>query len=275
MDDQQAREQLLAELQRHGLPRNYIQRLLDELDDHLADLQDERNSDMNTARKPDLNQTDSKASESSSPDIVNLQDRLGDPTQLAAFASKQYHNRSFLGRHPIFTFVAAPIPVMILSWTVPLVVLTAIEMTWNHFWPAGDYNPREYLRSQTIGIVLWTWSYMVFLPLINVLFMCRVARRNSLEWRWARIAMVLLALLCADFWVTGIFPTNDHYIPDSLGNGGMMLGFSFPASLYALFLYTLRFALAMGIGLLLIKRAQQLQKIDENRAEATVLRRAA
>jgi hypothetical protein len=36
-----------------------------------------------------------------------------------------------------------------------------------------------------------------------------------------------------------------------------------------------RFALAMAVGLLLIKRAQRLQKIDESRAETTILRRAA
>jgi hypothetical protein len=36
-----------------------------------------------------------------------------------------------------------------------------------------------------------------------------------------------------------------------------------------------KFAVALGIGLLLIRRAQQLQKVDEAREEAAIFRRAA
>ena len=44
MANQQLREQLAAELKRQKLPASYVERLLAEWDDHLADLQDERNA---------------------------------------------------------------------------------------------------------------------------------------------------------------------------------------------------------------------------------------
>jgi hypothetical protein len=278
MDDQQAREQLLAELQRHGLPRNYIQRLLDELDDHLADLQDERNSDMNTARKPDLNQTDSKASESSSPDIVNLQDRLGDPTQLAAFAAKQYHNRSFFGRHPILTFLVMPLPLILLGMWVVVLAIFLLGHALDAFFPAAWQGTDAYDSpfAEYIGGALFFWLLLILPTLGTGLFLCRISRRNHLKWKWAILMCVVVSLFCGNMYICW------HMSPlqERMQHCRMAFGFWIPwltpyprGFLYEHLLP--QFALAMALGLLLIKRAQRLQKIDENRAEATVLRRAA
>src|SRR5436190_6142480 len=81
MQNQQLREQLAAKLRRQSLPARYVERLLAEWDDHLADLQDERNAEMNRAQTPE-----SKTYELQTADILDLQQRLGDPAQLATFA---------------------------------------------------------------------------------------------------------------------------------------------------------------------------------------------
>ena len=76
---------------------------------------------MNTARTPDSN-----ANESQQNEIIDLQQRLGDPAQLAALAGQHYRKRSFLGRHPIFTFLLLPVPLIVagivgfvLAWMLP------------------------------------------------------------------------------------------------------------------------------------------------------------
>ena len=116
---------------------------------------------------------------------------------------------------------------------------------------------------------------MALVPVVNMLFLCRVARRNAINWRWTLSAIVLLALLCADFWASGSIATNDRFIPDSKGNGTICFGLALAPSLNTVWWYLPRLALALGIGLLLIKRAQGLQKRDESQREISVFRQAA
>src|SRR6185436_5764159 len=105
MANHPSRDELRSELRRQKLPRAYIARLLAELDDHYEDLLEERSTSMGAARKlqvPQYGQDD-------------LQQRLGQPAQLALFAAEQYHARSFWGRHPIVTFLLAPMPLFVAS----------------------------------------------------------------------------------------------------------------------------------------------------------------
>ncbi len=92
MSNQLWREQLKESLYRHGLPNEYVLRLVEELSDHATDLFMEEKT-MNDHR-------DFKA-------------RLGTPDQLAVVALSEFQRRTFLGRHPMLTFIAGPIVAMI------------------------------------------------------------------------------------------------------------------------------------------------------------------
>src|SRR5262249_53124449 len=113
MANHPSRDELRSELLRQKLPRAYIERLLSELDDHYQDLLEERSTSMGAARKL-------KAEQSTQDD---LQQRLGEPAQLALFAGEQYHARSFWGRHPIVTFVLGPLPLLVMCWIATVFVV--------------------------------------------------------------------------------------------------------------------------------------------------------
>ncbi len=290
MDAQQARELLIAELKRQGLPPNYIQRLLDELDDHLADLQDERNRHMNSPDHNAPTPTDHKAATvgraadsiaitEPSPSgsgqgegaahVISLHDRLGNPAELAAFAAKQYHNRSFLARHPILTFLLMPLPLTALGATIFILAMTPFGMLSDYLWSGRELD-HPLLFGTMLSVIFW--ASIVFPPLLAALFCCRIARRNTLSWRWSLIACVLISSYCA---CLSVFYNNASVIKNNV-NGFVCVGIGFNTNpLWMLYYFLPKFALAMAIGLLLIKRAQCLQKLDELRVEKLTVRRAA
>ena len=183
MDGQQSRDELRCELRtelvRRGLPRAYIERLLSELDDHFTDLLEERNSAMGAARKLHIEPDD-------------LQQRLGDPTQLAIFAAEQYHARTFWGRHPILTYLLGPLPLLVACWIVCGLVLWAflwsVALTGHYAFGLTEefFRPEDHLFVQAITLALVSWYVMVLPPLAAAELLCRTYRRNALDWRLAR-----------------------------------------------------------------------------------------
>jgi hypothetical protein len=244
-----SRSELRRELVRHGLPPAYIARLLDELDDHFVDLINQRSSPMGAARKL---QTESD----------DLQQRLGEPTQLAIFAAEQYHARSFWGRHPWLTYLVAPLPLLVACYAASGLALQAIFFGANFVcthafgWTEETFRSADHLWLQAIFITLFCWYWIVFPPLTAAWLLCRSYRRNALDWRWPVLGCALLAV------VAGIFTTS-YRLSTEPGNGQLMIGFDLSTSPSWLFLSFLpKFALALGIGLLLVKRAQQQLAID-------------
>lgn len=84
-------DRVRRELLRQGLPQHYVARLSAELADHAADLFKE---DLSMEAEP------------------ILEVRLGHPADLAQSAKTEFQARSFAGRHPWLTFIAAPILVI-------------------------------------------------------------------------------------------------------------------------------------------------------------------
>lgn len=249
MDNQPSCEQLRSELRRRGLPRAYIERLLAELDDHFADILEERSTSMGAARKLQFESD-------TAPD--DLQARLGNPTQLAIFAADQYHARSFWGRHPRITFLLAPLPLLLacfISFGLALVSFgKCLAYGLEHVLGWKAPNPHDYLMLQGIAMGLTSWYILVLPPLVAALLLCRVAQRNALNWRWPAAACALLAFVVAGSAISYTLATEPN-------NGRLMVGFGFSGSPDWLFLIFLpKFALALGIGLLLVRRARdQLQ----------------
>jgi hypothetical protein len=239
-----SRDALRAELARRGLPPAYIERLLGELDDHYTDLLEERSSSMGAARKLDF-------------ETNILQERIGEPTQLAIFAAEQYRARSFWGRHPIVTFVLGPLPFLLVSWIITgcAVVWSAEGITYvcDHWFGIEQDKIvyADHLWTQAGVMLVASWLILVFPPVLVAVALCRTARRNAVSWRWPIISCVLLSLMAG-------FLTVGYYLGLAPNDGRLMIGVDFALSLKWLILtYFPKFAAAMAIGLLLVKRSQQ------------------
>jgi hypothetical protein len=102
MDDRSSLDRLRGDLRRRGLPHEYVERVVGELDDHKADLEEE-------GRRQGLAPENAGASAA---------DRLGPPSRLADAVVEHFRRRSFLGRHPILTFLVAPAVLTLLAWAV-------------------------------------------------------------------------------------------------------------------------------------------------------------
>jgi hypothetical protein len=234
MDDRQSHDELQAELrtelERRGLPPAYIARYLAELDDHFTDLLQERNLDMSTARKPDFS-------------VNNLHDRLGNPTQLAAFAADQYNARSFFGRHPILTFLITPLPLLAAIWMASIAIMV-LAINGTEYSIGHSISSEDHPWLVCILCAFIVWELVAFVPLATALLFCRVARRNAIDWRWPVAACSLLALLVSFVRISW----QPCYV----------VGFGFDPSAQWLFVNWLpRFALALGVGLALVWRSQQ------------------
>jgi hypothetical protein len=247
MDNRQQRDVLRAELQKRGLPRAYIKRLVDELDDHFSDLADhlvssERNHDMSAARMPDYR-------------VDELNDRMGSPTQLAIFAAEQYRSRSFFGRHPVFTFLVTPLPLLVACWAtfwlaLVVVALPAIGLGYVAEHLLGwSVAAEDHPWFQCLLLAFLSWEIVALAPLTTAWLLCRVARRNALDWRWPLAACVLLAFVVSLL----TFSWHPKFLPSETGSFtiGIPGGISTRGILDILLP---KFALALSIGLALIWR---------------------
>ncbi len=249
MENQPSNDELRAELVRRGLPRPYIERLLSELDDHFTDLIEERSSTMGAARKLQI-------------ESDKAQQRLGEPAQLALFAAEQYHARSFWGRHPVVTFVFGPLPMLVACWIATMLSITGIGMglayVCEHWFGLSQatWKPKDHLWAQAIVMVAVSWFVIVFPPLAVAGLLCRVARRNAVNWRWPIVACTLLAI------VAGLLSVS-YRLALAWNEGQFTVGFNFGSTMqWLLISYLPKFAVALGIGLLLIKRAQQRLEVE-------------
>lgn len=241
-------QQLRTELTRRGLPRAYINRLVSELDDHLLDLLEERNSPMGAARKlqPQLEQ--------------DARQQLGNPTQLAIFAADEYHSRTFWGRHPLVTFLFAPLPLLVAFWIVFPLTLFAIlwvvgTASQYAFGLADDaFRPEDHLLLQAVATAFFSWYILVLPPLVAAALLCRTYRRNALDWRWPLLGCALVAAAAAMFQVSCRLATGSSEAERGLAMIGVNWGWTLT---WFLTTFLPKFTLAMGIALLLIKRAQQ------------------
>jgi uncharacterized membrane protein HdeD (DUF308 family) len=244
-----SRDELRSELRRQGLPLAYITRLLSELDDHYEDLLEERSTSMGAARKL---QTESISQE-------NVHTRLGEPAQLALFAAERYHSRSFWGRHQLMTFVLGPLPLLMLFWVAAAYAVdgtgTGIAYVCEHVFGLKDetFVPKDHLWAQAVMMVAFSWLMIAVCPLAVAGLLCRIARRNAVSWWWPVVACALLAIVAGFLTVSYRLALEPH-------EGMMMMGANFGSTpRWFLLTYLPKFAVAMCVGLLLVKRAQQTQ----------------
>jgi hypothetical protein len=187
-------EEVAMALRRKGLSAAYIRRFMDELADHCDDLYEERaNMDVNslTARLPD---------------------------ELANRAHRELRSRTFVGRHPLVTFVVAPLPAAILFIVgVCLAFILPVQ-----FLPDGPVSDEHLPVWELVLAETFVWS-MRYLPFVSgAIVFCLLARKTVSACRWSFVACALVALVAGMFAVHLTLPTDE---PES---GSLMMGLAVP-----------------------------------------------
>ena len=124
---------------------------------------------------------DDLSQETTSMDANSLSARLGMPEELADRAGEELRRRTFAGRHPLLTFVLAPLPAAILL-IVGLCVVFALVV--NLFGlvvdripdssAAGDGLPAW--AATTMQALVWSMRYLPFVA--GAVLFCLLARRT-------------------------------------------------------------------------------------------------
>lgn len=185
-------DELRHKLHMQNLPPAYIDRLVEELSEHVLDTQ----------------------SETTSMDAQNALNRLGSTDQIAAAVTQEFRSRTFAGRYPWLAFVALPVAV------IPLVFVSSILGLFAIQWAAMtslewliEPEPWHSLSKATESRVEW-WilaafdSYVRFIPFAIATWMfCRWGRRSDMRW-WPFVACTIVALT-AGFLSTKSIPASD------------------------------------------------------------------
>jgi hypothetical protein len=151
---------------RRGLPRPRIERMVEELEDHLADLA-----------------ADATVESSAGGPEVLADERLGSPDQLASAAVANLRARSFAARHPAWTFLALPIPITILGWGLLLTfTLCLFHLGGELSWLAPLVKHRS--------VAEWPWVLLYVVPVLE--FATRTLPPVAIAilfCRWSRTAL--------------------------------------------------------------------------------------
>jgi hypothetical protein len=189
MDSRPWPEELRHKLHRQNLPPAYIDRLVEELSDHVLDTQ----------------------SETTSMDAQNALRRLGSTDQIAAAATQEFRRRTFAGRHPWLTFVALPFAIVPLVFVSSILALFAIE--WVATITLEWLIEPEFSLAEATELRLARWilaafdTYVRFVPFaIATWIFCRWGRRSDMRW-WPLVACTIVALI-AGFLCTKSIPAS-------------------------------------------------------------------
>lgn len=193
-------EKLRLELDRKRIPRRFHQRLMEELQDHLQELKEE-GTDMSTTC------------------MEALEERMGQPAELATIANSEYGRLGFWRRHPWATFVLLPIPtILLMAHLFALAMLGLAWLTGTY----GDLDSQNGTRPIPFWALLWIQTLhegMRFVPFAAAtLIYCWLGRKLDLKARWTVIACGLITICAFAFHSTLQMPTPGE-------KGSLMFGF--------------------------------------------------
>jgi hypothetical protein len=219
-------EALRKELRRQGLPARCVTRLVAELADHLDELY--------------VNSKEAKEMST----VEELENRLGEPEVLAQMAVAEHWQSYFVGRHPLWCCVVAPIPLTIICWAICL--LSAVGL--------ADVLPLALgERFQLDGRSVSDWPplivtiaicfpyFMRFVPpILATLFVSWQIRRAGLSLRWSLISWFLIAAVAGGMVI-------QMHLPQTPGTGTLELGLGIPFGVRAI----IQAAVPLATGLLI------------------------
>lgn len=203
MVDPKWHSELHRALVRQGLPRPYRERLMDELLDHAICLKEE------TAGM-DAVETETE------------KHKVGEPTQLARLAGEEYRKRTWLGRHPIVTFLVAPIPMLVLSWVLSMLLLIIPGKVLQACGVASDGLTVSSLSPATVQLLNaghYLWAVSPFI--VTSIWACWIARRTGRGARWLLACCAVITVVAAAYESHTVLPTTP-------GQGMLSVGFGLP-----------------------------------------------
>jgi len=185
MNKQQWLECVRNRMQGQGLPPAYQRRFMEELADHWEDLAREHVTEEGM-------DTDGHV------EVQNVQQRLGEPQQLAAAAVTAYRRRSFLGRHPLATFgvfAAAPLLLAALS-SLTITGLVFFCDAWDALgWNAPWHNALWLPTAESVLLVGLRLLTIVVPSVLATLVYCLLTRRLAIGRQWLILSSVLMGAL--------------------------------------------------------------------------------
>lgn len=221
------RENVIRELTRRKIPRAWQARLLEELDDHLSDLKEERMS--TTAEQ-----------------LQSPEDRLGVPHEIAAAAAAEYRKLGFFARRPVLTYFLLPIVavpaafVAFLLVAMPLLSLSLDGAAW--LLGAESHMLSSSAANGLVGTVVLATRFVPF-ALLAWLF-CLLARRHGRGWRCVLSACTVVAVYAALYSVTMQDRTEAQ-------QGSLMMSLAIPPQKLS---NILQAAVPLAVGLLFVWR---------------------
>jgi hypothetical protein len=179
MASRQWLDRLETELRRRSLPAGYRARLLEELADHLSELEQEKTS------------MDAQ---------LLLEERIGTPETVASNARSEYTRRTFAGRHPVLTFGVAPL------FAVIGILLSTLLVAWCAVWVLAMTTPQLLQETAPPTTFQWCLVYCVlwFVRLVpfglSAWLFARAGRRLHRP-HWSLLACTIVAALAFVFWM--------------------------------------------------------------------------
>jgi hypothetical protein len=220
---------LRKELAKRGLPRRYVERIVQELEDHQEDILEEP----------------AAANVCSAPEEVPSWRRLGDPIQLAEAIAAEFRRATFAGRHPIFTYLAAPVPLTFLAWFGWMLLFHPI-MGWFITQEPGRGTlqwPPLFIWS----VLTWYYASMILPSALAAGLCCRWGFRSGRA-NWSLAGCALIAVFAgsmASSMKLSAFPMESTYGVGSL----LLIPFVGYAGVdWTLIQQFLQMAVPLGIG---------------------------
>lgn len=172
-------ENFQVELVRRGLPVDYAKRVAAEVADHRQDLIHER-----TATEPDESAAMAEATR-----------RLGDSQTLIKRVVREYQQRHWWARWPLFMFLLTPIPATIATWCVlgfgiSAVVEMVIKLGWVDA-PNADAAFKMLPFNAQFAFLIGTF---LAVPAVVMCGYVWLANRSALDRRWIVLVACILGV---------------------------------------------------------------------------------
>lgn len=235
MDFQPFLNRMRKELESRGFSSAYVQRLLHEWHDHLIDLSEEKGNAMSMDA-------------SLSGGLVN---RMGEPRELADAAAKEFRKRTFAGRHPVVTFLLAPIPLTIVAWIgMFLLGIGGVELA--KWMMGGELTPSsgEWTPTAIFGAYAMLYAFVLTPPISLATYFVRLSRNSLRGWKWGLASCLLIALMAAAF-------QSNLGFPSGAAKGHLSLGFGIGPHTFTSPMAMVQFGLPLAFGLLALWRGRR------------------
>jgi hypothetical protein len=133
-------------------------------------------------------------------------------------AAAEFRRRTFVGRHPIITFIVAPIPVVVAS--IIAVVLSLMTIGW--LIPEDMLHGPSGIAISSVALSVIAWTVRVLPFAACAVVFARAASRSGCDWRWGTAAAVLVAAFAGTFNVW-------YHVPTAMADSGQFgIGFGLP-----------------------------------------------